>query len=210
VSDTLIRAATLIAAIAGIVGAIFTIMKYCRERPPNLRVTLSVHDTFVPAFLKEYLRRDLYNQAIDINKKLDILSSLRSYMRLTLHNHGKEKIDAITVTLMGDHPSKYLFQVNTQPDLLSPNGNKVLIGDLQPHQNLIIHIWSESIVDYLNYSTVKNLFKFTANKLPKLTFRFSLPPYLQEKIIWRIVVLVYIFVILALSPFMFYPLHLPF
>jgi hypothetical protein len=41
--------------------------------------------------------RDLYNQTIDINKKIGILSSLRSCMRLTLHNRGKEKIEAITV-----------------------------------------------------------------------------------------------------------------
>jgi hypothetical protein len=144
---------TLNAAIIGLVGVailapiINHFIARCRERRPHLRATLSVHDISIPTFLKEYLRKDFYTQLIelDIQRKLDILSSLHSYMRLTLHNHGTEKIEAITVTavpLLGDLARNYLFQVDEQTELLRSNEGKVPIGDLQPHQSLILHIWS--------------------------------------------------------------------
>jgi hypothetical protein len=183
-SDTL-KAALIGLVASAILAPIITylIARYWGGRP-HLRATLYVHDISIPTFLKTYLKKDLYTGSIiqpDI-KKLDILSSLRSYMQLTLHNHGKEKIEAITVTLIGDHPSKYLFQVDTQPELLRPNGDKVVIGNLQPDRSLILHIWSESIVENWHYPTVKNLFKVTADKLYKRTFRFPLPLYLRDKI----------------------------
>jgi hypothetical protein len=198
VSDTL-KAALIGLVASAILAPIITylIARYWGGRP-HLRATLSVHDISIPKFLKDYLGKDLYDQTIDINKKIGILSSLRSYMRLTLHNRGKEKIEAITVTLIGDHPSKYLFQVDTQPELLRPNGDKVLIGNLQPDRSLILHIWSESIVENWHYPTIKNLFNITADKLHKRTFRFPFPIYLQEKIGQWVSISVPIFVSLFL------------
>jgi hypothetical protein len=183
----------LIAAIIGLVGvailAPFTnhLLARYRESRPHLRATLSVHDISIPTFLKEYLRKDFYTIPStiepELRKKLEILSSLHSYMRLTLHNAGNEKIESLTITAVpsiGDLARNYLFQIEGQTDLRRSNEGKVLIGDLQPHQDLILHIWSETVVENWHYPMVKNLFKITADKLYKRTFRFPFPIYLGE------------------------------
>jgi hypothetical protein len=125
VSNTLIAAISAITAIAAV---IITIIQY-RERRPHLRVKLSVHDLFIPTFLQTYLTRESLSVEPDVRLKLATLSNLRSYMKLTLKNHGKEKTEPLTLAaIYGNHD--YLVQMDNQPELLLPVEGKLPIGYL--------------------------------------------------------------------------------
>ena len=170
-SNTLIAAISAITAIAAV---IITIIQY-RERRPHLRVKLSVHDLFIPTFLQTYLTRESLSVEPDVRLKLATLSNLRSYMKLTLKNHGKEKTEPLTLAaIYGNHD--YLVQMDNQPELLLPVEGKLPIGYLPSKGG-------------------------RADTFYKTSFKFPFPTYVQDIIRGRAMILFLIFIaLLTFSP----------
>jgi len=95
-SDTL-KAAIIGLVASAILAPIITyfIARYWGGRP-RLRAKLSVHDLYIPTFLQTYFT--CLSVEPDVRLKLTTLSNLRSYMTLTLKNHGKEKTEPLTLS----------------------------------------------------------------------------------------------------------------
>jgi hypothetical protein len=142
VSDILINTITTVVSTA-IVAAIAKLIERYGEDRPRLRATPTVYDIAIPTLLQIYLNlmRDTQSMEPDMREKLEILSNLRSYMQLTLRNHGKEKTEALTLTIT-DRMHKYLFQIDEQSELLRPNEGKLSIGYLPPKESRLLQIWS--------------------------------------------------------------------
>jgi hypothetical protein len=91
-----------------------------RERR-SLRASLSVHEYPFPIFLKTQLDEQLKAKytAGDMGKpetkQLETLSDLHGYMKLTLHNPSKKKLNAITVTLKEAGVFGPLHQIEDEP-----------------------------------------------------------------------------------------------
>ena len=182
-SDTLIAALFSVVAIA--ILAPFTnhfITKY-RERR-SLRTSLWVHESPLPGLLMTHLR-DLRSGPTDPasssrprfdTSQLDVLCYLRGYMKLTLHNPSKKKLNAVTVTLT-DSLRDPLHQIEEQSELRGPAERKILFGDLQPHQSRTLHIWTTfSYVDW-HFTRLPILFEITADELDKRTLKLPFPNY---------------------------------
>jgi hypothetical protein len=192
------------AIIVGLASVILTplitylITQYWGGRP-RLRATIYVHDISMPTFLQTYLKWDLATPSVEpeTREKLAILSNLRSYNRLTLHNHGKEKTEPLTLE-MTYRQFHYLVQLDKQPTLLLPTDGKLPIGYLRPNESLTLHIWSDDMVAHSTHVLLRDRFKITADRFYKLTFRFPLPLYLQDKV--RNLVSISLFVLVVLVP----------
>jgi hypothetical protein len=207
VSDTLIGAIiTAIATITG--GSIFALIQY-RARHPQLPATVYVHDISLPIFLRTYLRqllRDGKTPAVapDPSDQLDTLAGLRGYVHLTLQNRGRDKIPALTLTIM-DRTSRYVFQVDRQVEPLPQHDGKVVLGDLQPRQSLLLHIWSDNTIG----AFMTDLFHLTADNLYKQTVRFPFPMYLHANFQkWGLISFAICATLLVFSPL--YKSYLPF
>jgi hypothetical protein len=160
-----------LAALAALASVILGILQY-RARRPLLRATVYVHDNIsLPIFLKNDLRQlwrdEQPSGEAPTSDKLAVFSDLRSYVHLTLQNRGREKISAVTLTIM-DRTSQHVFQVDRQVTPLPQQDGKVVLGDLQPRQHLVLHIWSDRVIS----AFVRDLFHLTADNLYKQTFRF--------------------------------------
>jgi hypothetical protein len=208
VSDTLLGATiTAIATITG--GGIFALIQY-RARRPLLRATVYVNDIIsLPTFLQNYLRQLLQaGQAPGVtpgaSDRLAVLAGLRCYVHLTLQNRGRAKISALTLTVT-DRTSQYVFQVDRQVDPLRQQDGQVVLGDLQPRQKLVLHIWSDRVIG----AFVTELFHLTADNLYKQTWRAPFPTYLHFKFQkYGFISFVVLILLLVLSPL--YIPYLPF
>jgi hypothetical protein len=181
VSDTLIASLLTLVAIAILAPlANHFITKY-RERR-SLRATLWVHEAPLPIFLKTHLA-ELSSKPFD--RQLYTLADLRGYMKLTLHNPSKKKLNAVTVTLTDDL-SRPLLQIEDQPELHGPTEKKILLGDLQPHQSRTLHIWTGFPYVGWHYTRLPILFEITADEFDKRTLKFPFPNYLKSLVQWRI------------------------
>jgi hypothetical protein len=195
----------VVTALAAITSVGLTLLQY-RTHRPHLRVTVYVHDLSLPTFLRNYLRQLLQNERAPGLEpdNLAVLVALRGYARFTLQNRGREKIQSLTLTLT-DPMSKYVFQLDQQVEPLRPQNGKVSLGDLQPHQSMLLHIWSDRLLGYF----ITTQFPFTADNLYKQTFRVPFPTYLHYKIReWLFLSLLIGIVLLGLFPT--YKSYLPF
>jgi len=179
-SDTLIAAICTVIAIAVLAPlANHFITKY-RERR-SLRASLWVHDSPPPEFLKTQLTEQFYKPG---GQRLFELASVRGYMKLTLHNPSKKKINAVTVTLLS--LSGLLYQIENQPELHGPDERKVLLGDLQPHQSCTLHIWTSVSYEGWYYASLPGFFEITADEIDKRTLKFPFPGYLKSLVSRRV------------------------
>lgn len=204
-TNALITALTALAALSTIGGVILGILQY-RARRPLLRATVYVHDISLPILLQTYLRQQWRDgqPSPDPSDKLAVLASLRSYVHLTLQNRGREKISALTLTIM-DRTSQYVFQVDRQAPPLPQQDGKVALGDLQPRQSFTLHIWSDSIIS----AFVRDIFRLTADNLYQQTFRFPFHFYLHFKFQnFGAIAFVVLILLVVLSPL--YVPYLPF
>jgi hypothetical protein len=180
VSDTLIAAIISVVAIAILAPlANHFITKYRDRR--SLRASLSVHESPLPVLLETYLKELRYKpEAGPFNpQQLDVLSFLRGYMKLTLHNPSKKKLNAVTVTLT-DILGEPLHQIEDQPELRGPTEKKILLGDLQPHQSRTLHIWTRSSYVDWHHTRLPMLFEITADEFDKRTLKLPMPNYLKS------------------------------
>jgi hypothetical protein len=183
---------TLIAAILSVTAVVFLaplanhfITKY-RERR-SLRATLWVHDAPLPLVLKKYFQDLRYPSLAQTsfsspfnNTQLDAFHFLKGYMKLTLHNPSKKKLNAVTVTL-AQVMAEPLYQIEDQIELHGPVERKILIGDLQPHRSCTLHIWTSfAYVDW-HYTRLPILFEITADEFDKRTLKFPFPGYLKSQ-----------------------------
>jgi hypothetical protein len=190
VSDTLIAA--IIGLVAGVIlnPAINYLLARYREGHPRLRAKLSVHDISIPTFLQTYLTSPSVEP--DVRLKLTTLSNLRSYMQLTLKNHGKEKTEPLTLSAT--------VQIDNQPELLRPVDGKVPIGYLPSKGERVLRVWSTESGTW-GYIGVAKLFNIRADTFYKTSFKFPFPTYVRDIIRERAMALFLIFIVLlGLSP----------
>jgi hypothetical protein len=186
VSDTLIAAFLSVVAIVILAPLANHFVTKYRERR-SLRATLWVHEAPLPLVLQKYFQDLRYPSLAQTsfsspfnNTQLDAFHFLKGYMKLTLYNPSKKKLNAITVTL-AQVLADPLYQIDDQTELHGPVERKILIGDLQPHRSCTIHIWTSfAYVDW-HYTRLPILFEITADEFDKRTLKFPLLGYLKSQ-----------------------------
>ena len=180
-SDTLIAAIISVVAIAILAPlANHFIFKY-RERR-SLRASLSVHESPLPAHLKTYLQELRHNPDAAgpfSSEQIGVFPNICGYMKLTLNNPSKKKLNAVTVTLT-DNLMRGLHQIGDQPELRGPAEKKILLGDLQPHESRTVHIWTDFAYVGWDYSRLPILFEITADEFDKRSLKLPFPNYLKS------------------------------
>jgi hypothetical protein len=182
VSDQLIAA---IIVVGGAVSAPFLVhlLTRYREGRAHLGATVSVSDIYIPESLAAYVTKDLYKPPMEpaTSRQFDMLIRLRGYIRLTIHNRSKRRINAIAVRWTASIPD-FLHQVEGQSDLHGPAENSIHVGDLQPRQSRIVHIWTAvSMTDWLPKDLIA-LFDITADEIEKQTLTLPYPIYIKHRI----------------------------
>jgi hypothetical protein len=191
VSDTLIAAMFSVVAIAILAPIANHLITKYRERS-SIHATLRVHEAPLPALLKKYFHDLRYPSLAQAsfsspfnNTQLDAFHFLKGYMKLTLHNPSKKKLNAVTVILT-EHLREALYQIEDEPELHGPIEKKINLGDLQPGKSRTVHIWTSfAFVDW-HRTRLPILFEVSADEFDKLTLKFPFPGYLKSLLLWRL------------------------
>jgi len=209
VSDTLIAAILSVVAVAILAPTANHFITKYRERR-SIRATLQVHEAPLPALLRKYFQDLRYPSLAQASsgspfntRQLDAFHFLKGYMRLTLHNPSKKKLNAVTVILT-EHLREALYQIEDEPELHGPNETKINLGDLQPGKSRTVHIWTSfAYVDW-HRTRLPILFEVTADEFDKFTLRFPFPGYLKSilhlRLGWSIALTAWVLAILIWLP----------
>ena len=193
VSDTLIAAIFSVVAVAILAPIANHLITKYRDRR-SIHATLRVYEGPLPTLLKNRLQ-DLRYKPVDQTtpsspfsaRQLDVFTYLRGYMKLTLHNPSKKKLNAVTLILT-EYLNEPLYQIDEGPELCGPTEKKIIVGDLQPNKSRTVHIWTAfAFVDW-NRTRLPILFEVTADEFDKFTLKFPFPGYLKTLLVWRLVV----------------------
>jgi len=199
----------LIAAIFSVVAiailapiANHLITKYRDRR--SIHATLRVYEGPLPVLLQKYFQGLRYPSLAQAsvsspfnNTHLDAFHFLKGYMKLTLHNPSKKKLNAVTVVLT-EYLREPLYQIEDESELHGPTERKINLGDLQPGKSRTVHIWTPfAFVDWYR-TRLPILFEVTADEFDKFTLKFPFPGYLKTRSNWYLALVSLIFSIVAL------------
>jgi hypothetical protein len=190
VSDTLIAAILSVVAVAILAPTANHFITKYRERR-SIRATLQVHEAPLPVLLQKYFQDLRYPSLAQAplsspfnNTQLDAFHLLKGYMKLTLHNPSKKKLNAVTVVLT-EYLREALYQIEDESELHGPTERKINLGDLQPGKSRTVHIWTPFAFVHWHRTRLPILFEVTADELDKFTLQFPFPGYLKSLLLWR-------------------------
>ena len=111
-------------------------------------------------------------------------------MHVTLHNPGRRVIKNVFFRMNPENQSwsKLFYQVDQERLTHGPESYEVELGDLQPHQRRIVHIWTTVDFTQLSPHSIGNFLNITADEFDKRPMTFPLPDYLrlhQDAVGWR-------------------------
>jgi hypothetical protein len=105
----------------------------------------------------------------------------QSYMRFLVLNNSRKKLSQLT--LFDDEWSD-LFQVDQGEISAVERGQPMLLGDLQPGREVVLHLWSSSNVPVWNPDSKKR-FKFSADELDRVIIKEPMQEFLKKRYLYR-------------------------
>jgi hypothetical protein len=131
-----------------------------------------VLDAGIPAIVGDNLER---------RYELLRMRKFESYIKVRVFNTGRKK--ASGVTLRGKVWEGFHYQVDESNSGGSiDDSGALVIGDIQPKDHRVVHLWSVVTPDIDNKDTLK----VSADEVDAVSYRFPLPDYLAKRVVvWR-------------------------
>ena len=172
---------TLIGPIVTAVLAPFVIHFLAKRLDPlaeplcKLEVAIVANSFQMPADLENFLRTRYAETGDARNYEL---SRIKSYTRVVLHNHSNKKISGVAVRLSRYYD--FIVQTDDSQTLHLAKEKLVVIGDILPYQERMIHLWSSS--DVTHHPVPADWFNVSANEIDAPLFSYPFPLYIERYI----------------------------
>ncbi|SHK96066.1 hypothetical protein SAMN05444159_4636 [Bradyrhizobium lablabi] len=108
--------------------------------------------------------------------------SAQSYMRFVILNNSRKKLSHLTLF---DNEWSDLFQIDQGPTISVERGQPMVLGDVQPGREIVLHLWSSSNIPVWNPDTRKR-FKFSADELDRVKIKEPMQEFLKRRYQHRI------------------------
>jgi hypothetical protein len=105
--------------------------------------------------------------------------SSQSYMRFRILNNSRKKLAHLTLF---DNEYSDLCQIDEGGLESVVRGQPIVLGDLQPGRETVLHLWSSSNVPAWNPDT-KSRFKFSADELDRVKIKEPMQEFLKRRYI---------------------------
>ncbi|MBZ9739689.1 MULTISPECIES: hypothetical protein [unclassified Mesorhizobium] len=149
----------------------------------EVRISPAKSSQLVSKIVADYLRNTLSYEEDHTAERSALLSyaSIKSHTSLRLRNVSKKKLTNVSVMVADLHA---VYQIDNDQELLEvKTGKPLLIGDIAPAHERIVHFWS--LWDYSSShfgASMKTRFRMSADELDATSIRFPLPMYLKTRI----------------------------
>jgi hypothetical protein len=101
----------------------------------------------------------------------------QSYLRFVILNNSRKKLSHLTLF---DNEWSDIFQIDQGETTEVKKGLPMVLGDLQPGREIVLHLWSSSYVPVWNPDTMKR-FKFSADELDRVKIKEPMPEFLKKR-----------------------------
>ncbi|RWD14164.1 MAG: hypothetical protein EOS74_19470 [Mesorhizobium sp.] len=148
----------------------------------EVRISSAKTSQLVAKIVADYIRALPYDteEGKAQHGMLVSFGSISGYTSLRLRNVSKKKLTNVSV--MADDLYA-LYQIDNGPQLHGlEKGKPLLVGDIAPGHERIVHFWSLS--DYSDsHLGMKTRYRMSADEIDSTSVRFPLPQYIKKRII---------------------------